>query len=72
MVQKTNNTKIAKHTFCQISGIDSFYYRRSHPSCIDVNIRCLDQDIISQFNIESFDGVNWERNVTSIQTEDQT
>ncbi|MGK7892327.1 MAG: GFA family protein [Xenococcus sp. (in: cyanobacteria)] len=68
----TFNTKIAKHLFCRICGIHSFYYPRSHPGWIDVNIRCLDQDIISQFNIELFDGVNWEQNVTTIQTKDKT
>ena len=67
----TFNTKTAKHTFCRICGIHSFYYPRSHPGWIDVNIRCFDRDVVSQFDIESFDGVNWEQNVHTIQTEDK-
>ena len=63
------NTGIARHTFCRICGIHSFYYPRSHPQSIDVNIRCLDEDKSSEFEIESFDGVNWEANVSKIQNE---
>lgn len=63
----TFNTGIAKHTFCRVCGIHSFYHPRSHPGWIDVNIRCLDQDVISYFKIESFDGSNWEENVHKIQ-----
>ena len=63
----TFNTGIAKHTFCRVCGIHSFYHPRSHPGWIDVNIRCLDQDVISYFKIEPFDGSNWEENVHKIQ-----
>ena len=62
----TFNTHTAKHTFCGICGIHSFYHPRSHPDCIDVNIRCLDEDIISQFEVKPFDGANWEQNVHKI------
>ena len=62
----TFNTHTAKHTFCGICGIHSFYHPRSHPDCIDVNIRCLDEDVISQFEVKSFDGANWEQNVHKI------
>ena len=65
----TFNTGIAKHTFCRICGIHSFYHPRSHPDCIDVNIRCLDQDVLSQFEIEPFDGANWEENVHKIRND---
>ena len=63
----TFNTGVAKHTFCRICGIHSFYYPRSHPHGIDVNIRCLDGDVLSDFDIEPFDGANWEENVHKIQ-----
>lgn len=63
----TFNTRTAKHTFCRICGIHPFYNPRSHPDSIDVNIRCLDGNVLSQFEIESFDGVNWEENVHKIQ-----
>ena len=62
----TFNTGIAQHKFCQHCGIHSFYIPRSHPDCIDVNIRCFDgeyNDIISKFTIIDFDGKNWEQNI---------
>jgi len=62
----TFNTKTAKHTFCQVCGIHSFYQPRSHPNHFDVNIRCLDQNILSKFDIKSFDGANWEKNIDQI------
>ena len=60
------NTGIAKHTFCKICGIHSFYRPRSHPESLDINVRCLDGDVIDNFTIESFDGKNWEDNVDKI------
>ncbi len=33
---------------------------------IDVNLNCLDEDIISQLEIEEFEGKNWEENVNRI------
>jgi hypothetical protein len=62
------NTGVARHTFCQICGIHSFYHPRSHPEGIDVNIRCLDIDLSNEFEVEMFDGLNWEANVSKIQT----
>lgn len=59
----TFNTGVAKHTFCRICGIHPFYTPRSHPDCIDVNVRCLDGDALSHFRIIPFDGTNWEQNV---------
>ena len=35
-------TGVAKHIFCRICGIHSFYRPRSHPRWIDVDIRRLD------------------------------
>lgn len=60
------NTKVAQHNFCSICGIHSFYRPRSHPDAIDVNIRCLDEDLKDKFTIRSFDGQNWEDNVDKI------
>lgn len=62
----TFNTGVAKHTFCKACGIHAFYRPRSHPEAIDVNIRCLDGDVLKQFRVEPFDGVNWEQNVASL------
>jgi hypothetical protein len=60
------HTKVARHTFCSICGIHAFYYPRSHPDSIDVNLRCLDQDITDKFTIRSFDGQNWSDNIAQI------
>lgn len=65
----TFNTETAKHLFCQVCGMHAFYRPRSHPGWFDVNVRCLDGDVLSQFQIEPFDGVNWEANVEQLQTE---
>lgn len=62
----TFNTGVAQHLFCHICGIHSFYQPRSHPDAIDVNLRCLDEDILSQFEIDPFDGANWEENIHQI------
>ena len=60
------NTKVAKHTFCRVCGIHPFYTPRSHPDCIDVNIRCLDGDAAARFRITAFDGEHWEASVEQI------
>ena len=60
------NTGVAQHTFCRVCGIHPFYTPRSHPDCIDVNIRCLDGDATARFRITPFDGANWEANVDAI------
>ncbi|HEY9874199.1 MAG TPA: GFA family protein [Candidatus Obscuribacterales bacterium] len=65
----TFNTGTAKHTFCRICGIHPFYRPRSHPDSFDVNVRCLDGDVVSQFRIIPFDGVNWEQNVDSLRSQ---
>jgi hypothetical protein len=65
------NTGVAQHWFCRICGIHSFYRPRSHPDCIDVNIRCLDGDVISNFEIVPFDGANWEENIHSLRGEEK-
>jgi hypothetical protein len=63
----TFNTHTAKHTFCSICGTYAFYYPRSHPGWIDVNIRTLDRDLSDRLEIIHFDGKNWKQNVNSIQ-----
>ena len=60
------NTGVAEHTFCSVCGIHSFYVPRSHPDGIDVNLRCLDGDVMSRFQVETFDGARWEESVDSI------
>lgn len=62
----TFNTHTAKHYFCSICGIHSFYRPRSHPDCFDVNVRCLDENVLKRFEIKGFDGANWEDNIDKI------
>jgi hypothetical protein len=59
----TFNTGMARHTFCSICGIHPFYRPRSHPNDYDINVRCLDGNILSRFRIVPFDGANWEDNI---------
>ncbi|MBD2021781.1 GFA family protein [Leptolyngbya sp. FACHB-36] len=66
----TFNTGVAKHRFYKTCGIHAFYRPRSHPDAIDVNIRCLDGDVLKQFRVEPFDGVNWEQNVATLPSVD--
>jgi hypothetical protein len=63
----TFNTQTARHLFCRISGIHPFYHPRSHPNDYDVNVRCLDGNVLKQFNVVLFDGANWEANIHQIQ-----
>lgn len=55
------NTGTAKHLFCSVCGIKSFYVPRSHPDGYSVNARCLDAGTVTGMNIEKTDGRNWER-----------
>ena len=50
----------AKHKFCKICGIKSFYIPRSNPDGYDINVRCLDPQP-KKLIVEQFDGKNWEQ-----------
>ena len=56
------NTGVAKHRFCRVCGVKSFYIPRSNPDGVDVNARCLDAGTIESLEIEAFDGAHWEAN----------
>lgn len=56
----TFNTGVAKHTFCKVCGVKSFYRPRSNPDGWSVNARCLDTTEGLDLRIEAFDGQNWE------------
>ena len=64
----TFDTHEAKHMFCKICGIKSFYIPRSHPDGISVNVRCLDGSTIKSVKIEQFDGKNWEANIHKLKS----
>jgi hypothetical protein len=55
------NTRTAKHLFCSVCGIKSFYVPRSHPEGFSVNVRCLDEGTIEQVTVTPFNGKEWEK-----------
>ena len=62
----TFNTGVAKHLFCSVCGIKSFYRPRSNPDGWSVNARCLDDADSLDIRIEAFDGRNWEANAGAL------
>jgi hypothetical protein len=54
------NTHTAKHLFCSVCGVKSFYVPRSHPDGISVNARCIDSETIEELTVTSFNGREWE------------
>jgi hypothetical protein len=56
----TFNTHTAKHLFCSVCGIKSFYVPRSHPDGISVNARCIDSETIEELTVTPLNGREWE------------
>ena len=56
----TFNTGAAKHLFCSVCGVKSFYVPRSHPDGFSINARCLDPGTVESMTVTPFDGRNWE------------
>jgi hypothetical protein len=59
----TFNTNVARHHFCSVCGVKSFYVPRSHPDGISVNLRCLEPGTVTNVDVTPFDGRNWEQAV---------
>jgi len=57
------NTGTARHLFCKVCGIKSFYVPRSDPEGISVNARCLDAGTVTHMEVRPFDGQNWEASI---------
>lgn len=57
----TFNTGAAKHLFCSVCGIKSFYVPRSHPDGFSVNARCLDPGTLEEMIVKPINGREWER-----------
>jgi hypothetical protein len=55
LAEYTFNTGVAKHRFCCVCGIKSFYVPRSNPDGIDVNVQCLDAETIASIQVSPFD-----------------
>ncbi|MFC3050415.1 GFA family protein [Kordiimonas pumila] len=60
------NTGTARHLFCSVCGVKSFYIPRSHPDGWSVNARCLDMDTVEKTTITDYDGANWEASIHKI------
>jgi len=55
----TFNTGSARHLFCRVCGIKSFYVPRSNPDGYSVNARCLQPGTVVAVEVEPFDGRHW-------------
>lgn len=62
----TFNTGVARHLFCKVCGIKSFYVPRSNPDGYSVNVRCLDPETITKVSVSSFDGRHWEESAAAL------
>ncbi len=57
----TFNTGVARHLFCSICGVKSFYVPRSHPDGVSVNARCIDAGTIESMSVVPYNGREWEK-----------
>jgi hypothetical protein len=55
------NTLTAKHLFCSVCGVKSFYVPRSHPDGFSVNARCLDPGTAEVVSVRQVNGREWEK-----------
>jgi len=62
----TFNTGVARHLFCSVCGIKSFYVPRSHPNGYSVSARALDPGTVKRCTVLPFDGANWEAHVAEL------
>jgi hypothetical protein len=67
----TFNTGTAKHLFCKVCGVKSFYIPRSHPNGYSINARCLDPGTVVGMTIRLFDGKNWEAHAGKLEPLDE-
>ncbi len=64
LTEYTFGTGVAKHPFCSVCGIRSFYQPRAFPEGISVNVNCLDPGTVKDMKVtRTFDGLNWEESV---------
>jgi hypothetical protein len=60
------NTGLARHLFCSICGVKSFYIPRSNPDGYSVNVNCVEWSDSIQIIEQPFDGRNWEKSANSL------
>jgi centromere protein V len=61
------NTGVAKHLFCSLCGVKSFYVPRSHPDGYSVNVRCLDAGTVKSLRVTQFNGAEWEAHASELE-----
>ncbi|ELU10582.1 hypothetical protein CAPTEDRAFT_171327 [Capitella teleta] len=59
----TFNTHKAKHTFCKICGVQSFYQPRSNQDGYGIMPHCIDSNTITGMERTQYDGQNWEKSL---------
>jgi hypothetical protein len=62
----TFETGQAKHLFCSVCGVKSFYVPRSHPDGYSVNFRCLNAEEFPSVLTTEFDGRHWEQHIDEL------
>ncbi len=60
------NTHTARHLFCAVCGVKSFYRPRSNPDGWSINAHCLDAASAPALDISAFDGRDWEANAGAL------
>ena len=63
------NTGTARHLFCSVCGIKSFYVPRSHPDGWSIIVRCLDAATLGAVTVRPFDGDHWEDSIDGLRGE---
>lgn len=63
LVEYRFHTHVARHLFCEVCGIKSFYQPRTAPECWTVNVNCLDDTNFDDIEMIEFDGEHWEEHV---------
>lgn len=68
LAEYTFNTGTARHLFCSVCGVKSFYVPRSNPDGFSVNLRCLDDPRgFAEVRVVNFDGrSDWEAQAQAI------
>uniref|UniRef100_A0A914BXS1 CENP-V/GFA domain-containing protein n=1 Tax=Acrobeloides nanus TaxID=290746 RepID=A0A914BXS1_9BILA len=61
------NTGVAKHPFCSVCGVQSFYMPRSNPDSVAIMPHCIDSDTVKEVRYKSYDGQNWEQTIQTNQ-----